>query len=85
MVSLFSLIIFFFILVVIFSAVALTLAIAAWLQKKRFAGGEGATSAALRGIEKKTDLFKEKAFNIAVVLTLFCITPFVVLYLLVFQ
>ncbi len=84
MVSLYSLIIFFFILVVFYSAVTLALSISAWFQRW-VARRQVSAHAALRQIENRTDHMKQKAFNISVVLVLFCITPFVIIYLMVFR
>ncbi len=79
MVSLYSLIIFFFILVIFYTAVTMAVSLAGWLQKiwilrKAIPGPD-----ALKAIEMRTDRIKDQAFPIAVALVLFCITPFVVI------
>ena len=82
MVSLYSLIIFFFILVILYSAISMAVSLAGWLQKiwiHRKAIPEPET---IKAIEMRTDRMKAQAFPIAVALVLFCITPFVVIFLL---
>ena len=83
MVSLYSLIIFFFILVIVYATVSLALSAHGWCCKRWLARKRIASSDALRVIDERTDRLKAKAFNITVVLVLFCITPFVILYLMV--
>ncbi len=85
MVSLYSLIIFFFILVVLYSAVTLILTFTGWLLKKR-ASREAPTAIDLcEVIDQRTDRLKTLAFNVTVILVLFCITPFVMIYFMVWR
>ncbi len=84
MASLYSLIIFFFILVILYSGVAAGLSLAGWIQKKWIGRREKPAPDVIRAIDGRTDRLKSKAFPIAVVLVLLCITPFVMLSLLVF-
>ncbi|MDJ0804685.1 MAG: hypothetical protein QNI97_17545 [Desulfobacterales bacterium] len=83
MAAFYSLIIFFFILVIFYSGVAAVLALAGWVQKARIQNRRGPSIAAARVIEARIDDLKTRAFPIAVVLVLFCITPFVVILLVV--
>ncbi len=77
MTSLFAIIIFFFIFVVVYLAVTTLLALVSWWLKRR-ANREGAMHS-VDEIERRMDLFKDKAFMIALVLTFFVITPYVVI------
>ena len=81
MVSLYSLIIFFFILVIFYSAVTMVVSFAGWLQKMWIQRQAIPGPEALKAIEMRTDRIKTQAFPIAVALVLFCITPFVVIFL----
>ena len=83
MVSLYSLIVCFFILVIVYSAMAAALLIHGWYRKYWIVRNQDASPGVLRVIDERTDRLKAKAFNIAVVLVLFCITPFVILYFVV--
>jgi predicted PurR-regulated permease PerM len=81
MTALFAIITFFFIFVVVYLAVAAVLAVVTgWL--KRRARRKGAGDKVLE-IEQRMDRVKEKAFLIALVLTFFIITPFVVIVVFV--
>ncbi len=84
MVSLYSLIIFFFILVLLYSAVTLVLSFSGWLLKMRASRGSRADDV-FEAIDRRTDRLKSLAFNATVVLVLFCITPFVLLYFMVWR
>ena len=77
MTALFAIITFFFIFVVVYLAIATLLALALWWLKRR-ACREGAIYS-VDEIERRMDLFKDKAFLIALVLTFFVLTPFVVI------
>jgi hypothetical protein len=85
MVSLYSLIIFFFILVIVYSMVAMILIFCGWCHKHWIAREKVPAQDVLLAIDERTDRLKSKAFNISVVLVLFCITPFVMLYFLVWR
>ena len=82
MVSLYSLIIFFFILVIFYSVVSLAVSLAGWLQKMWIRRKAIPAPEALQAIEMRTDRMKAQAFPITVALVLFCITPFVVIFFL---
>ena len=82
MVSLYSLIIFFSILVFLYSAISMAVSLAGWLQKIWIRRQAIPEPEAIKAIEIRTDRMKAQAFPIAVVLVLFCITPFVVILLL---
>ena len=82
MVSLYSLIIFFFILVVFYSAVSMAASLAGWLQKIWIRRNAIPAPETIKAIEMRTDRIKAQAFPIAVALVLFCITPFVVIFFL---
>jgi hypothetical protein len=77
MTALFAIITFFFIFVVVYLATAVVLAVVAWWLKRR-AKLKGAVEGIHR-VEQQMDRVKEKAFLIALVLTFFIITPFVVI------
>jgi len=77
MISLFAIIAFFFIFVVVYLVITIALAMAGWWLKRREAR-EGAEYGVAE-VERRMDLIKEKAFVIALVLTFFIITPFVVI------
>lgn len=83
MVSLSSLIVFFFILVIIYSVASIALISYGWFCKRRIPHGPMPMRDARRAIDDRTDKLKSKAFNIAVVLVLFVITPFVVICVMV--
>jgi hypothetical protein len=83
MVSLASLIIFFFILVIIYSMASMALSFYGWFRKHRLTYRQIPTNDALRAIDERTDRLKSKAFDIAVVLVLFVITPVVVIYIMI--
>ncbi len=85
MVSLYSLIIFFFILVIVYAMVTIVLSAHGWLCKYRAARRGVSACDALHAIDARTDRLKSKAFTIVVVLVLFCVTPFVILYFMVWQ
>lgn len=85
MVSLYSLIIFFFILVVLYPAATLVLSLSGWLLKKRAVRQAKLAGDVIEAIDQRTDRLKTLAFNIVVILVLFCITPFVVLYFMVWR
>ena len=84
MVSLYSLIIFFFILVVLYSAVTLILSFSGWLLKIRAARG-GRADDVRESIDQRIDRLKSLTFNTTVILVLFVITPFVLLYFMVWR
>jgi predicted MFS family arabinose efflux permease len=81
MTALFAIITFFFIFVVAYLAVATVLAVVTWWLKGRAAARDA--DARIQEIERKMDRVKEKAFVIALVLTFFVVTPFVVILLFV--
>ena len=80
MVSLYSLIVFFFILVIVYSSVSLVLIFFGWCHKYWIGRKQVPAYDVLRAIDARTDRLKSKAFTISVLLVLFCITPFVMLY-----
>ena len=79
MVSLYSLIIFFFTLVVLYSAVALALSLAGWLQKKWISRKTNPEPGTFEAVNERIDRLKTLTFNVTVALVLFCITPFAVI------
>ena len=81
MTALFAIITFFFIFVVVYLAIAIFLATAAWVLKRRAAAPDRGES--VLEFERKMDRVKEKAFVIALVLTFFIVTPFAVIILFV--
>ncbi len=83
MVSLYSLFIFFFILVILYSAMAMVLSLAGWLQKKRIGRAALPEQETLEAIDNRIDRLKTLTFHAAVGLVLFCIAPFVVVYLFI--
>ena len=83
MVSLYSLIIFFFILVILYSAVSMVLSLAGWLQKKRIGRGAMPEGDSLEVIDRRIDRWKTLTFNAAEALVLFCVTPFVIVCLMI--
>lgn len=85
MVSLYSLIVFFFILVMVYTVVTIAISAHGWLCKHWTARRQISASDALHAIDARTDRLKSQAFTIVVVLVLFCVTPFVILYLMVWQ
>ncbi len=85
MVSLYSLIIFFFILVMFYLVLTLGISLIGCIQKYWINHRGGAVPGADQAIDARTDRLKSKAFPIAVVLVLFCITPFVIVYFTVFR
>lgn len=76
MTALFAIITFFFIFVLVYLAITTFLAAASWWLKRRTAG-KGAKES-IEDIERRIDRVKDKAFMIALVLTFFVVTPFVV-------
>ena len=80
MVSLYGLIIFFFILVVLYSAISLCLSLGGWLQKRWLARRGALEPGMLVVIDERIDRLKTLTFRVAVPIVLFCITPFVVVY-----
>ena len=85
MVSILSLVVFFFILVALYLAVTLILALAGWLSKKRVSRDYRSSEELIAAIDQRTDRLKTLFFNIAVALVLFAITPFVVLYFMLWR
>ncbi len=83
MISFYSLFIFFFILVVLYSAVTLILSLYGWLLKKRASRRSQPAEVLFETIDRQTDRLKTLFFNIALILALFGITPFVLLYFMV--
>lgn len=83
MVSLYSLIIFFFVLVILFTMVSMVLSLAGWLQKKWIGRKTIPAPESIQAIDFRIDRLKALTFNISVVLVLFCITPFVIIYLFI--
>ncbi len=81
MTALFAIITFFFIFVVFYLTIAMVLAAAAWVLKRRTSGADA--DERIREIERKMDRVKEKTFVIALVLTFFIVTPFAVILLFV--
>lgn len=85
MVSLYSLIIFFFLLVICFSAVALAATLAGWWRKRQIGRHQIGAHEKRRAIDADIDRIKSRAFGITAGLVLFGLTPFVILYFLVFN
>ncbi len=83
MVSLYGLIIFFFILVVLYSAISLILSLSGWLQKRWLARRCVPDPGMLAVIDERIDRLKTLTFQVVVPLALFGITPFVVVYLFI--
>ena len=84
MVSLYSLIIFFFILVVLYSAVTVVLSFSGWLLKIQASRGARADDVC-ESIDQRIDRLKSLTFNATVLIVLFVITPFVLLYFMVWR
>jgi hypothetical protein len=80
MVSFYSLIIFFFILVVLYSAISLALSFGGWLQKRWIGRIQSPDSGRLAAVDDHTDRLKALAFKVTVPLVLFCLTPFVLIF-----
>ena len=76
MTALFAISTFFFIFVVVYLAITTVLAATSWCLKRR-ADGKG-TEEGTEEIERRMDRVKDKAFLIALVLTFFVVTPFVI-------
>ena len=76
MTAFFAIITCFFIFVVVYLAITTVLAVASWWLKRR-ADGEGAMKG-VEEIERRMDRVKDRAFLIALILTFFVVTPFVV-------
>ena len=85
MVSFYSLIIFFFILVLLYTAVTLVLSFSGWLLKLRASRGNQPADEVRLAIDRRTDRLKSLAFNATAILVLFVITPFVLLYFMVWR
>ncbi len=83
MVSLYGLIIFFFILVVFYSAISLALSLSGWLQKQWIARRRVPDPGVLAVIDERIDRLKTLTFKVTVPLVLFCITPFVLILLFI--
>ena len=83
MVSLYSLIVFFSILVIVYSLVSVVLIFCGGCHKYWIGRKQVPAHDVLRAIDARTDRLKSKAFPISVLLVLFCITPFVILYFMV--
>lgn len=81
MTALYAIITFFFIFVLLYLAISMVLAAAAWVLKRR-AGGMDAHER-IREIERRMDRVKEKVFVIALVLSFFIVTPFAVILLFI--
>ncbi|MGD9096758.1 MAG: hypothetical protein PVF97_01655 [Desulfobacterales bacterium] len=80
MVSFYSLIIFFFILVVLYSAITLALSFGGWLQKRWIGRSQATDPGRLAAVDDRTDRLKALAFKVTVPLVLFCLTPFVLIF-----
>lgn len=80
MISLVTLIVFLFMLVLIYPAVMLMVAAAAFLQKTRSVKRNPKDFDLLKEIDRQTDRLKDRAFTITVILTFFFGTPLVVLF-----
>ena len=77
MTALFAIITFFFIFVVVYLTITTVLAVAAWWLK-RCTSGESVEES-VDEIDRRMDRIKDRAFIIALVLTFFIVTPFVVI------
>ena len=81
MVALSTIIIFFFVLVVVYPAVVGILVLYAWIKKRRVIGNlAGGTQAAQ--IDEATDRLKNRLFIISLVLAFFVIAPFLALLMM---
>ncbi|MDZ7599043.1 MAG: hypothetical protein U5J82_12325 [Desulfobacterales bacterium] len=79
MVTVSALVIFFFLLVVVFPAVALAVSAAVWVAQRLAQNGPGVAGLDRRRLAQRTDRLKQSAFIVSVVLLFFLVTPFVVL------
>ena len=78
MVALSTIIIFFFVLVVVYPAVVGILVLYGWIKKRRVIGNlAGSTQAA--EIDEATDRLKNRLFIITLILAFFVIAPFLAL------
>jgi hypothetical protein len=78
MVALSTIIIFFFVLVVVYPAVVGILVLYGWIKKRRVIGNlAGSTQAAQ--IDEATDRLKNRLFIITLILAFFVIAPFLAL------
>lgn len=81
MVALSTIIIFFFVLVVVYPAVVGILVLYGWIKKRRVIGNlTGDTQAAQ--IDEATDRLKNRLFIISLVLAFFVIAPFLALLMM---
>jgi hypothetical protein len=81
MVALSTIIIFFFVLVVVYPAVVGILVLYGWIKKRRVIGNlAGDTQAAQ--IDEATDRLKNRLFIISLVLAFFVIAPFLALLMM---
>lgn len=81
MTTLYTIITFFFIFVLAYFSISVSLGLAGWWMTRRSAKQNNPQK--IEEIERKIDSLKEKAFLIAIILTFFFVTPFVVIYLFV--
>jgi hypothetical protein len=81
MTALFAIATFFFIFVLVYVAVSVSLVLVGWWMARPVVRARDAVR--LREIEQRIDRAKEKAFIVSIVLTFFCVTPFVVIYLFI--
>ena len=81
MVALSTIIIFFFVLVVVYPAVVGILVLYGWIKKRRVIGNlAGSTQAAQ--IDEATDRLKNRLFIITLILAFFVIAPFLALLMM---
>ena len=81
MIALFTIAIFFFLLVLVYPAVCALLAFAAWYRIRRVKGTADEEVCVAR-IEARTDQLKNKAFKISILLLFFGVAPFTALWLM---
>jgi hypothetical protein len=77
MVALSTIVIFFFILVVVYPAVVGILVFTGWIKKRRVNPNDAGTRAAQ--IDEATDRLKNRLFIISLILAFFVIAPFLAL------
>ena len=81
MTALFAIITFFFIFVLVYTAITAALTAAAWWAERRTRSRDDTVKT--QQIGEKVDRLKEKVFLVSMIITFFFVTPFVVIYLFV--
>jgi len=82
MIAITNVIIFFAVLLVIYPAATIVLALLTWLRKRRAMQAEDSREL-LERIDESTDRLKDQMFIICIVVTCFVIAPFLTLLLII--